>query len=314
MEIRGLKSQQYNSFAEFQIHTHKKGDYHRCTKSSFVPRKWNREVKISFSTSSDDWGVPWMKPFSAEWDGFHCLQHSFIQIIVRPLGPAFLIPSIPVPFRHMYADSHRHNRRAPQLVHSPAPLPPTTMHAVTTLWKVTQPTLSWLGHVWARLAWCSTVVSLVSPACNWDWGFYRPPRSNLSFPAVCRFSCAVFGKTFSHISSPTILMLDLIFVPWFWYSFRGFNHLLDHKDLKQGRQLLATLIDVWLKKMFSCQDLNSWLSRLFFWGGFGMGKAPETWLLLILPWKTLGGPTTSYMFFDDFPSALAKSVTAACEM
>lgn len=62
-----------------------------------------------------------MKPFSAEWDGFHCLQHSLIRIFVRPLAPAFLIPSIPVPFRRMYADSHGHNRRAPQLVRFPPP-------------------------------------------------------------------------------------------------------------------------------------------------------------------------------------------------
>lgn len=64
------------------------------------------------------------------------------------------------------------------------------------------------------------------------------------YPAKYAISCYLHKN-----SSPTILMLDLISVPRFWFSFRGLKHLLDHKALKQSRQFLATSIDVWLKNV-----------------------------------------------------------------
>lgn len=46
-----------------------------------------------------------MKAFRTEWDGFHGLAHSLIHIIVCPLTPTFLIPSIPSPLKRVYTDT-----------------------------------------------------------------------------------------------------------------------------------------------------------------------------------------------------------------
>lgn len=194
-----------------------------ATESSFVSWKRNREVKISPFFLRHAGTMPWMNPFS-ERVGRLSSSDADHRVATRPGIPHPLHP----PAHSKAADSHRHNRGGP-----PAGAPPTTsgnnacchqpLESDTIDPQLTRPSgrgcvmqqccrnrLSRVVIVYwfiSMSAWTNATALLVHEllasrsAQLIGWYLHKNKR--------------LFSLHFPHVSSPTILRLNLIPVPQF---------------------------------------------------------------------------------------------------